>query len=267
MGFLTSVVRTLTPKPIRQKLHQARSKREAQAWRDLGLSRELAGLTIRVASKSDWVVFNEIFVERFYDRAITYVLNQTAANSMLHVLDLGANVGYFALRFAQMVFESNQPARSFMIHCVEGSPTTYVDLCSRLADNPLLRDRVQLTQGLVGERSGLCEIYESPFGAGNSLIAQHWSKPVVASFVDLDTLIPARAPISLIKCDIEGSEQIFVDNYSELLLRTQAAVVELHRRYVDPNKFHDGMKALGLMKMEELWQSEFESASLVLYSR
>jgi FkbM family methyltransferase len=267
MDLLTSIVRPLILKPIRQKLYETRNKREAQTWREMGLSRELAGLTIKVASKSDWVVFNEIFVERFYDRAITYVLNHAAENSMMRVLDLGANVGYFAMRFAQMVFESKRAARPFIIHCVEGSPKTYMDLCSRLADNPLLKDHVQLTQGLVGERSGSTEIYESSFGAGNSLIHQHWSKPVVASFVDLDTLMPDRAPISLIKCDIEGSEQIFQDNYSELFFRTQAAVVELHHRYIDPDKFHGGMKAFGFMRMEELWQSERERASLVLYSR
>jgi FkbM family methyltransferase len=267
MDLLTSVVRPLIVKPIRQKLHEARIKREAQTWRDLGLSRELSGLTIKVASKSDWVVFNEVFVERFYDRAITYVLNQAADNSMIRVLDLGANVGYFALRFAQMVFESKRTTQPFTIHCVEGSPKTYIELCSRLADNPLLKDHVQLTQGLVGERSGSTEIYESSFGAGNSTIHQHWSKPVVTSFVDLDALIPDRAPISLIKCDIEGSEQTFQDNYSELLFRTQAAVVELHHRYIDPDKFNNGMKAFGFSRTEELWQSERERASLVLYSR
>ena len=267
MGLLTTIVRPLIPKLVRQKLREARDKREAQTWRDLGLSRELAGLTIKVASKSDWVVFNEIFVERFYDRAITYVLNQATDDSMIRVLDLGANVGYFALRFAQMVFESKRGAQPFMIHCVEGSRKTYADLCSRLADNPLLKDHIQLTHGLVGKRSGSTEIYESSFGAGNSMIRQPWSTPAVTSFVDLETLIPDSAPISLIKCDIEGSEQTFLDNYSDLLVRTKAAVVELHHGYIDPDKFHDGMKALGFVEMEELWQSERERASLVLYSR
>jgi len=267
MDLLASIVRPLIPKPLQRKVREARIKREAQTWRDLGLSRELAGLTIKVASKSDWVVFNEIFVERFYDRAISYVLNQVSDNSMIRVLDLGANVGYFALRFAQMVFESKQAAQPFMIHCVEGSPKVYIDLCSRLADNPLLRGHIQLTQGLVGERSGSTAMYESQFGAGNSVIQQHWSKPVVTSFVDLNTLIPNSASISLIKCDIEGSEQRFQDNYAELLRRTQAAVLELHHSYIDPDKFHDGMKALGFVGAEQLWQSERERASLVFYFR
>jgi FkbM family methyltransferase len=246
-------------------VREAQIEREARTWRQLGLSRELAGLTIKVASKSDWVVFNEIFVERFYDRAISHVLNQAVENTMIRVLDLGANVGYFALRFAQMVFESNRPAQPFMIHCVEGSPEVYVELSTRVTSNPLLRDHIQLVQGLVGEKSGSTVIYESLFGAGNSVTRQHWSKPVVTSFVDLSALIPDGVPISLIKCDIEGSEKTFQDNYPELLSRTQAAVIELHHSEIDPDKFHDRMKALGFARMEKLWQSERERASLVLY--
>jgi FkbM family methyltransferase len=267
MDLLTSIVRFLIPKPIRRRVREAKIEREARRWRDLGLSRELAGLTVRVASKSDWVVFNEIFVERFYDRAISYVLDGAVDNSVIRVLDLGANVGYFALRFAQMVFESRRPALPFMIHCVEGSPKVYEELCARLTDNSLLRGHIKLTQGLVGERSGSAKMYESPFGAGNSVIHQHWSKPVETSFVDLNKLIPDSWPISLVKCDIEGSEQDFQHNYSELLSRTQAAVVELHHEYIDPDKFHDGMTELGFMRREELWQSQRERASLVLYLR
>lgn len=116
------IFRPLVPTVVRQKIHNAKSKREAQIWRELGLNRELAGLTVRVASKSDWVVFNEVFVERFYDRAISFVLSQAVEDRAIRILDLGANVGYFALRFAQMVFESERPSQPFVIQCVEEAP-------------------------------------------------------------------------------------------------------------------------------------------------
>src|SRR5690348_10322962 len=120
MGLLKNIVRPLVPKSIRQKVHEARTKREIQIWKDLDLHRELAGLKIKVSSKSDWTVFNEIFVERFYDRAISQVLSQAPTDRVLRVFDLGANVGYFSIRFSQLVFQSNHPDRPFLIHCVEG---------------------------------------------------------------------------------------------------------------------------------------------------
>src|SRR5579872_5106453 len=166
MDGLTSIVRPLIPNALRRKIREASVARQAKIWKDLGLSRELAGLTIKVASHSDWVVFNEIFVERVYDRAISHVLSQTPDNRTMRVLDLGANVGYFALRFAQLVFESERPKQAFMIHCVEASPKVFAELRARLSDNALLKDHIQLTQGVVGQVSGSAEVYESPFGAG-----------------------------------------------------------------------------------------------------
>ena len=62
-----------------------------------------------------------------------------------------------------MVFESKPAKQPFMIHCVEGSPKVYAELCSRVADNPLLKGHILLTQGLVGKRSGSTEMYESSF--------------------------------------------------------------------------------------------------------
>ena len=102
---------------------------------------------------------------------------------------------------------------------------------------------------------------------GNSTIPQseHWSKPVTVPYIDLDTLISSNEPIALLKCDIEGSEQTFQDHYHNLLLRTQSAIVELHHSYINLEKFHAGMTALGFTKREVLWESEKLQASLILY--
>ena len=259
------MIRPLVPQSIRQKVRERRIKREMRIWHDLDLHHELAGLRITVSSWSDWIVYNEIFVERIYDRAIAQVLSDIPTHQMLHVLDLGANVGFFAIRFSQLVFESDHPDRPFFIHCAEGSPRVYADLTARVAANPRLCGHIETRHGLIGKRSGSTEIYESAFGAGNSTIPQHWSKPVIVSFIDLDAVIPANEPISLLKCDIEGSEQTFQDNYHDLLRRTQCAVVELHHGYIDPAIFHEGMISLGFKRREVLWESEPDQNSLVLY--
>ncbi len=267
MGFLRSIIRPLVPQLIIQKYREAKVYRETQIWQDLDLHRELAGLSVRVSSKSDWVVFNEVFVERIYDRAIAHAWSHCPKHRMLNVVDLGANVGYFALRLAQKVLESDNPDRPFTIYCVEGSPRVYADLSARIAANPHLKGHVQIRNGLVGKRFGSTAIYESSFGAGNSTIPQHWSEPVTVSYIDLDTLIPNAESIALLKCDIEGSEQLFQDNYHCLLLRTQAAVVELHHPHIDDEKFHEGMTMLGFSQREVLWESEREKNSLILYKR
>lgn len=273
MGLLKNIIRPLVPQSIQRKILEARVeariKREIQNWRDLDLHRELAGLNVKVSSLSDWSVFNEIFVERLYDRAIADVLSQAPTDRMLHVFDLGANVGFFALRFSQMVFQSDYPHRPFFIHCVEGSPRVYAELTARVTANPRLKGHIEVRHGLVGKKSGSTEMYESLFGAGNSTIPQseHWSKPVTVPYIDLDKLIPNDESIALVKCDIEGSEQTFQDHYQKLLARTQSAIVELHHSYIKPEKFHEGMTALGFIQRNTLWESEKHQASLIWYKR
>jgi hypothetical protein len=48
-------------------------------------------------------------------------------------------------------------------------------------------------------------------------------------FINLDKELAAFATINLIKCDIEGSEFDFIDNYPDLLKKTRATVYEFHR--------------------------------------
>ena len=269
MALIKSIVRPVVPESMRRKVREMRTKQDIQMWRALDLYRDLAGLRVRVSSKSDWTVFNEIFVDGSYDRAIADVLKHASTNRMLHVLDLGANVGFFAMRFSQMVFQSDYPDRPFFIHCVEGSPGVYAELCARVASNPRLKGHIEALNGLVGMRSGSAKIYESRFGSGNSTIPQHWSTPVDVSYIDLDTLIPGDEPIALLKCDIEGSEQTFQDQYPELLQRVQFAVVELHHNYINLAKFREGMTALNFTQYEVLWENEMEQKPdpLVLFSR
>ena len=273
MGFLKNIIRPLVPQSIQQKILEARVeariKREIGIWQNLDLHRELAGLNVKVSSLSDWSVFNEIFVERLYDDAIAQALSHAPTDQMLQILDLGANVGFFAIRFAQLVFESDHPNRPFFIHCVEGSPRVYVELAARVTTNPRLQGHIETTHGLVGKRSGSTRMYESLFGAGNSTIPQseHWSRPVTVPYVDLDNLTSDDKLIELLKCDIEGSEQTFQDNYHNLLRRTHSAIVEIHHRHINPEKFHQGMTELGFTNREMLWESEKHEASVVLYRR
>lgn len=267
MSLVKRIVRPFVPAWVREKLHDGRARREAATWAKLDLHRDIAGLQVRVLSLSDWVVFNEIFVERIYDEVIARVLRQTPVNHDLRVLDLGANVGFFALRFSQLVFESEHPDRPFRIDCVEGSPRVFASLSARVRENARLAGRVHVHHGLAGHRSGSMEIYESGFGAGNSIVAQHWSRPVTVPFLNIDALVPPDAPIALLKCDIEGAERIFLDSYPDLVRRARTAVVELHHAYIDSQRFEDEVRALGLVERKLLWDSESARASLVMYAQ
>src|SRR5215471_12389679 len=65
-------------------------------WLDLTW-RLPSGVTIRIASYADWIVYNQIFTSGEYDAAISRALDLAPDATSLSVVDLGANVGFFTL--------------------------------------------------------------------------------------------------------------------------------------------------------------------------
>src|SRR5690349_11966904 len=70
-------------------------------WRLLDLDCELrSGLRVEIRNRSDWVIYNEVFVNGEYDAPIAYALDKHKAKHPLVIIDLGGNVGYFVFRCA-----------------------------------------------------------------------------------------------------------------------------------------------------------------------
>src|SRR5262249_9779401 len=96
----------------------------------------------------------------------------------------------------------------------------------RVFDENGLDGSVTLTQGLVGKRSG-AGVFSAALAGVSS------SEPGVSmSYAGLSSVLgPGR--VALLKCDIEGSEQDLLENYPEILRRTDVVVFELHSELVD----------------------------------
>jgi len=226
---LPDVVRRLLPQPIAEGLRRF-------VWSLPNLRRELrSGLVLTVGSPSDWVLYNDIFVEHEYDPAIDLALERAGAGGdrALTVLDLGANVGYFTLRAADRLAAAAPGApRRFVL--VEPSPFLVGELKRRVLSQPLLAGSVTLLQGLVGRRrEGLGILFESPLHFENSLIARRGLRRREVPYVDLDAALGASRQVDLLKCDIEGAELEFLAAYPDLLRRTAVCVIELHPEKCD----------------------------------
>jgi FkbM family methyltransferase len=84
-------------------------------------------------------------------------------------------------------------------------------------------------RGLVGgARAGSATLWLSPRNyLSASLVRGPKTRGVEASFFDLESLVKSRT-VDLLKVDIEGAEFDFVEDYRELLCRTQAVMIEVH---------------------------------------
>jgi hypothetical protein len=58
-----------------------------------------------------------------------------------------------------------------------------------------------------------------------------------------------RFRIALLKCDIEGAEELFLSTYPDLLSRVDTAVVELHHQFCSPVRCRELLAQAGLKRV------------------
>ena len=126
-----------------------------------------SGLIVRVQGPADWEIYNEVLVNGEYDVAIAHALDRSS-DQEIRIVDLGANVGYFVFRCADL-FIQNSAGKNLSIVAVEGAPHAYQDLSNRVDSEALLRGRVRVVHGLIGERTGSAYISDRAVHYGNSI--------------------------------------------------------------------------------------------------
>jgi FkbM family methyltransferase len=188
------------------------------------------GIPIEIKNRMEWIIYNDIFVECDYDLSIQNVLN--ASDSEINVVDLGANVGFFDLRVAHLA-SLNKSEKKITITAIEGSKTLCGELRKRiLALNVNVNIKIDIVHGLVGARRGKGLLYQFKDHGLNST-SRISGKPVEVSYIDLTEVCRSFQEIHLLKCDIEGSELSFIQNYPDLLQKTHAIVIEFHPEFCD----------------------------------
>lgn len=223
-------------------------------WRKLALGWRLSsGVKIEVRSHGDWYIYNEIFVGGEYDIPLGRLIEECAVPGAQPavVLDLGANVGFFFLRWLHLWRTAGSPGVPPRFFLVEGSGRSCAEITRRLAAQPACGAEVRVMHNLVGARSGSAVITDSHVHFGNQVTAEPKGGTTVP-YVDLVELCRDFGEIALLKCDIEGSEEKFIESQLDLLAKTRAAVVELHHHSCDTARCERLIQASGLAARESL---------------
>jgi FkbM family methyltransferase len=213
-------MRSLFPAALRKYLWSAAARR-------LALNRTLScGLELKIRSYSDWCIYNDIFAEGEYDVAIKQTLRSSDKNATLNILDLGANVGFFTLRTLEVMTLAERARSRFIL--VEPSRSLINRLQTTFGSCRGGFPEVTIVQGLIGERSGTGNFRIEHEQIGNAVVTLPDTSTLNVDYIDLDRLLPGESRIALMKCDIEGCEKRFLENYPELVARTANAVFEFH---------------------------------------
>lgn len=194
------------------------------------------GLWLAIENAWDWLVFGDVFISRDYSIEI----GRVNLDRDLVILDLGANVGYFSLYMADQCRRAKQP---YKIIGIEAELETWIVYRRRVAQDKNISSYL----GAVGKRQGTAYIAPSQNHATSILIPETdecIKYPV--SYVDLENIVTPS--VDIIKCDIEGSEFDFVENYPDLLRKTQLVFMEIHHTMGNATTLRSKMKDYGFTK-------------------
>ncbi len=218
-----------------------------------------SGVVLPVESVADWSVFNEVFVDCAYDEALLNTI-QSGNRSRIRILDLGANVGFFSLR-ALHLHRQQRMHDHCCIWQVEAQPSTYKILRRRLQQQQIdaATEELRPTLGAAGKREGEAFIEKNCFHSMAGLGTGTDVKGSRVEFVDLDELVGREGKIDLIKCDIEGSEEMLLESFSDLLSRADRLVIEIHRFRCDYGHCVALIEAAGLARCKIIMENEWIS--------
>lgn len=251
---MKKALRTLLPKVIPMPILR-RVEAIVRRERPLGLHRVLpTGVKLTIDDRSDWTIYTDIFGDLEYDIPIDAVLADVSQGQPIRVLDLGSNVGFFTLRLFDRARSVGLADDRLLVEAVEGSPINVKRLRQNLSESGIDLGSVRVHHALVGERTGSGHIiHYVDSGRSNALSGSTFASSV--PYLDLSTVFDGE-PVDLLKCDIEGSEELFLRTYPDLVARTKRAVFELHPDLCDVPLCKRVIEANGLRTIRSLRHGE-----------
>jgi FkbM family methyltransferase len=180
------------------------------------------------AQHTDYVTINEVLLNQEYKFLLPILATQPAPQI---IIDSGANIGLFSIYVLAACPQAE-------IHAIEASRKTF----SLLAHNRDLNkyDRWHVYHAALWERDGEVRFtdMESSISSHIEFVQQRNightdSVPAVRLRTFIGEHIKSSRTISLLKLDIEGSEEVVLNNSEDVLPQVANLLVEIHPEYVN----------------------------------
>lgn len=134
-----------------------------------------------------------------------------------HVLDIGANVGYYAEKMSELVGEKGK------VHCFEPDSLNFKYL-SKIIHG---RKNVVLNKKAVAEEEGELLIYTSDMinVEHTTYKPEHFDFTYTVEKTSIDNYVQQKFPVSFIKMDIQGAELKALEGMKQTLLENENIVL------------------------------------------
>jgi FkbM family methyltransferase len=176
-----------------------------------------SGYWAHLLEKDSYDSFSEIFIKQEY---LEFIPDEPISR----ILDIGAHYGYFSLWL-----QSRHPEIELSSLMIEPSPSCARSL-HNLANQEILDGRFSYLQRAIGlPDSESSPFYDRSHMAGSRYSLSQSEKAIqVQNLSEADLVEKLEAPYDLIKCDIEGSEWEFLNNFQNLIKESKYLLLEWH---------------------------------------
>lgn len=170
------------------------------------------------------------------------------SGSATQILDIGANIGWYAARFAK-----REP--KCQVHAFEPMPVTYAYLQRNIALNGVA-DRVHTYNYGLSDVSGSFDFFIAPTGGTNASLLNvaeaSDARKVVGLTLTLDEWCSnQQVQPDFVKCDVEGAELLVFRGGRQTLLEHRPVVfTELLRKWSKPFGYHPNDMLAYLTELE-----------------
>lgn len=150
-----------------------------------------------------------------YEKNIVY----DVVKKGMTVVEIGANIGYYTLQFAQLVGDNGK------VFAFEPEPNNYALLCKNIQKNAY--GNIIAVPKAVSNKTGFVELFicEEHRGDHRLFNSHDGRKSILIETVTLDDFFLCGEPIDFIKMDIQGSEYWALCGMRECLKRIKKLIV------------------------------------------
>ncbi|MBI2030608.1 FkbM family methyltransferase [Candidatus Kaiserbacteria bacterium] len=168
-------------------------------------------------AKFNWEWKLEMLTKKYEHE--TVALCQQIITPDMHILDIGAHIGYFSRIFSRLTGPAG------VVYCFEADPENF----SLLKRNTRRYPNIRLFQSAVAEHTGMIDFYhlETSTGCHSLIEPESSARKISVNAVSVDDLLARGeiARVDLIKIDIEGGEPLAMRGMQKLL--TESRTIKL----------------------------------------
>lgn len=198
-------------------------------------------------------VFADLFVRQVYAPALSLL------PKIEFILDLGANRGLFPLFVSHYLYKLQREDSPHFI-CIEALQDNLNCLMRNVRENSLTDRVVPIIGAVSGQRSGQTTFWFHPSKHQMGYVTNEKKLPFTSKSVEIiDLAQSVDVPrIDILKMDIEGAEEVVLEEYPEILRKTQVLVGEFHLGKIDYGRCQNLLKENGLFFHSRTEQHEDE---------